>query len=131
VALEALAAAGVTVPSSGVTVVPDGDALVVDVGVLVDGYEGGAGGRFVNGDRGPAPALVDACRVGATWDDLAAAAAEPTWCVRGVGLGFERPVLTAEVGRGVVLSESMVVSVSDGPYRDVVAVTAEGADVLR
>jgi Xaa-Pro aminopeptidase len=129
-ALEALAAAGVTVPSSGVSVARDGDAVVVDVGVLVDGYEGGAGGRFVDGDRGPAPAIVHACRAGATWDDLAAAATDPAWCVRGVGLGFEQPVLTADVGRSVVLAESMVLSASDGPYRDIVAVTAEGADVL-
>lgn len=125
-AVEALAEAGTTVPSSGVRV--DGD--VVDVGVLVDGWEGGVGGRFPGGRRGPAPPIVDACRHGATWEDLAGAATSAAWCVRGLGRGFERPVLTASLGHGERLEGGMVLSVADGEHRDVVAVTDGAPDVL-
>ena len=125
-AVEALARAGATIPSSGVTV--DGD--VIDVGVIVDGWEGGVGGRFTDGRRSAAPALVAACRAGTAWDGLAAAAANPSWCVRGLGRGFERPVLTASLGRGEGLDAGMVLSVSDGVHRDVVAVTVGEPDVL-
>jgi hypothetical protein len=129
-AVGALAAAGATVPTSGVRVEPDGDALVVDVGVLVDGWEGGVGGRFSGGRRQPAPPLVGACGHGATWEELSAAASTPGWCVRGVGRGFERPVLTATLGRTERLASGMVVSVADGDHRDIVAVADTGADVL-
>jgi hypothetical protein len=125
-AVEALAALGATTPSSGVRV--DGD--VVDVGVILGGAEGGVGGRFTGGRRAPTPALVGACRDGATWDDLAAAAAAPDWCVRGLGRGYERPVLTAELGRGERVEAGMVLSVSDGPHRDVLAVTDGDPDLL-
>lgn len=125
-AVEAVARAGATVPSSGIRV----DGEVVDVGVLLDGFEGGIGGRFTGGRRGPAPAIVAACRDGAVWDDLAAVAADPGWCVRGLGRGFERPVLTAGLGRGERLSAGMVLSVADGAHRDVVAVTSGVPEVL-
>ena len=128
VAVEALAAAGVTIPSSGVSVQAKGGDLVIDVGMIVDGYEGGVGGRFVDGERAdPTSPLVDACRDGATWPELAAAATTGRWHVRGLGLGAERPVLDASTGRAETLVADMVLSVADGPRRDVVAVRAGGA----
>jgi Xaa-Pro dipeptidase len=129
---EALARAGVTVPSSGIRVEPaaDGRALVIDVGVLLDGWEGGVGGRFTDGSRAAPPPLIATCRDGATWTDLAAAARSPAWCVRGVGRGFERPVLDPDLGRHERLEEGMVLSVADGDHRDVVAVTSGAPDVL-
>lgn len=125
-AVEAVARAGATAPSSGIRV--DGD--VIDVGVLLGGFEGGVGGRFVEGWRGEAPPLVAACRDGATWADLAAVAVDPGWLVRGLGRGFERPVLTADLGRDERLSVGMVLSVTDVDHRDVVAVRAGAPEVL-
>jgi Xaa-Pro aminopeptidase len=125
-ALVLLGRLGVTTPSSGVRV----DGEVVDIGILVDGYEGGFGGRFVDGRRVPAPALGAACRAGADWSDLAAAAAALDWEVRGLGMGYERPVLGPGLGKHEVLDEAMVLSVRDGDHRDVVHVTADGPVVL-
>ena len=48
-AVEALAAVGATVPSSGVRVERRGSGLAIDIGVICDLYEGGAGGGFVGG----------------------------------------------------------------------------------
>jgi len=129
VAIAAMAAAGTTVPSSEPVVRRDGDATVIDLGVLLDGYEGGVGGSFVRGARGETPALVDACRVGVTGADLATAA-KGRWRVRGLGMGYERPVIDAELGRAETLTAGMVLSVSDGDHRDVVAVTDDGPEVL-
>ncbi|MGZ7013763.1 MAG: aminopeptidase P family N-terminal domain-containing protein, partial [Acidimicrobiales bacterium] len=100
-AIRAMASeAGATIPSSGVRAVVEGAELLIDVGMMVDDYEGGAGGRFAAGrpvdDR---TALADACVPGAAWGDLAAAATAADWCVRGLGMGFERPVLGPTLGR--------------------------------
>ena len=125
-ALVLLGRRGVTIPSSGVQVAGD----VVDVGILVDGYEGGFGGRYADGARVSLPALGAACGPGADWSDLAAAATSIDWEVRGLGMGYERPVLGPGLGKHEVLAEAMVLSVRDGVHRDVVHVTADGPVVL-
>jgi Xaa-Pro dipeptidase len=158
-ARRALAAAGVTVPSSAPVVAPVGPvgpsgALVhVDLGVLVDGYDGGrgrtvavdgagagagpsAGGRRLAAARMGQQALVGACRPGATGADLRAAspAAVDRWIVRGAGMGFEPPVVTDALGRSAELSAGMVLSVEvvvDGAARrDLVLVGPAAPEVL-
>ncbi len=128
-ALIAMAALGTTIPSSEPVVRGEDDTTVVDLGVIVDLYEGGVGGRFVDGRREPTPALVDACRDGATYDDLAESSTGP-WLVRGLGMGYETPVIDAQHGQGFTLMAGMVLSVTDGDHRDVVAVTDSQPDVL-
>ena len=128
-AIEALSSRGVTIPSSGVQVERRGEALAIDIGVICDLYEGGVGGVFVDSRRAGSSALVDACRAGATHADLAAAATGD-WLVRGLGMGFERPVIGPGVGAGERLEAGMVLSVTDGHLRDVVHVTADGPAVL-
>jgi Xaa-Pro dipeptidase len=150
------AAAGVGAPSAGpgsgrepaTGPVRAGGALVlVDLGVLVDGYEG-ARGRTVLAGRGPADGrveavraahrhLVEACRPSATASDLRAAAAEAgvtRWTVRGSGMGFEPPVVTDSLGAGAELAEGMVLSVEvdvDGVRRrDLAHVRADATEVL-
>lgn len=128
-AISALAGVGVTVPSSGVHVERRGTGLAIDIGVLGDLYEGGVGGVFVDGRRSGSAALVDACRVGATHADLVAAATGD-WLVRGLGMGFERPVISPRIGTGERLEAGMVLSVADGDRRDVVMVSGDGPVVL-
>ena len=128
-AIRALAGAGVTVPSSGVRAERHDAELAVDVGVICDLYEGGVGGVFAAGRRAGSASLVDSCRAGASHADLAAAAAGD-WLVRGLGMGFERPVIGPGVGAGERLEAGMVLSVTDGHLRDVVHVTADGPAVL-
>jgi Xaa-Pro dipeptidase len=155
-ARRAFAAAGVTVPSSAPVVAPVGPvgpsgALVhVDLGVLVDGYEGGrgrtvavdagagapAGERRLAAARRGQQALVDACVPGATGADLrhAGPARVDRWIVRGAGMGFERPVVTDALGRTAELSAGMVLSVEvvvDGAaWRDLVLVGPAAPEVL-
>ena len=129
-AIEALAGRGVTVPSSGVRAERRGSGLAIDVGVICDLYEGGAGGWFADGQRIGPTALIDACRAGASHADLAAAASAEDWLVRGLGMGFERPVINRQLGLAERLETGMVLSVADGDRRDVVHVTAEGPVVL-
>jgi Xaa-Pro dipeptidase len=128
-ALRAAGERGATVPSSGVDVrSSDGDVrphVHVDVGLLVDGYEGGTGRTFAGlsarqrpaqrpdpgGDRVASAAqraLLDACRPGASAADLrtaAAAAGAIRWMVRGSGMGFERPVVTDTLGTAATIEE--------------------------
>ena len=129
-AIRALAGVGVTVPSSGVRAERRGEGLALDIGVLCDLYEGGVGGVFVDGRRSGAAALVDACRVGATHADLSAAATTGEWLVRGLGMGFEHPVIGPRIGAGEQLEAGTVLSVADGHHRDVVHVTPGGPVVL-
>ena len=130
VAIEALAGRGVTVPSSGVRAERRGAGIVADVGVICDLYEGGVGGWFADGQRAGSAALVDACRAGASHADLAAAATAADWLVRGLGMGFERPVVGPPIGLGETLEAGMVLSVADGDRRDVVHVTDTDPVVL-
>ena len=122
-AIEAMAGRGVTVPSSGVRAERRPPGLAVDVGVICDLYEGGAGGLFVDGQRAGPTALIDACRAGASHADLAAVATDGDWLVRGLGMGFERPVINRQLGLAETLKAGMVLSVADGDRRDVVHVT--------
>jgi Xaa-Pro dipeptidase len=144
-ALEAAAGRGVTVPTSGVGVRPadraDGARCHVDVGLLVGGYEGGLG-RTLPGSGGDAAVvaaqlrLVEACRPGATAADLRSAVrgGPARWRVRGSGMGFETPVLSATLGRDEVIEEHMVLSVElelDGMRRrDLAVVGSDATDVL-
>ena len=129
-AIEALAGIGVTVPSSGIRVEHRGAGLVVDVGMICGLYEGGFGGSFIDRQRTGSAALVEACRAGAAHSDLAAAATTDDWLVRGLGMGFERPVIGPQIGLSERLEAGTVLSVTDGDRRDVVHVTAEGPVVL-
>ena len=128
-AIKAMAALGVTVPSSGVTVERRGDGLHIDIGVIRDLYEGGVGGVFADGQRSGSAALVAACRAGATHADLARTAAGD-WLVRGLGMGFERPVIGPRIGLRERLEAGTVLSVTDGAHRDVVQVTDADPVVL-
>ena len=129
-AIEALAGRGVTVPSSGVRAERRVAGLAIDIGVICDLHEGGAGGWFVGGQRTGPTALIDACRAGASQPDLAAAASAGDWLVRGLGMGFERPVINRQLGLAETLEAGMVLSVADGDRRDVVHVTGGGPTVL-
>ena len=129
-AIEALAAVGATVPSSGVRAERRGSGLAIDIGVICDLYEGGAGGWFADGRRSGPTALIDACRAGASHADLAAAATAGDWLVRGLGMGFERPVINRQFGLAETLEAGMVLSVADGDRRDVVHITDGGPTVL-
>jgi Xaa-Pro dipeptidase len=144
-ALQAAAGRGVTVPTSGVLVWPadpaGGARFHVDVGLLVGGYEGGLGRTLPgSGDDAQVVAaqrrLLDACRPGATAADLRSAVpgGAARWRVRGSGMGFETPVLSATLGRGEVIEEHMVLSVElelEGRRRrDLAAVGSRTTDVL-
>ena len=129
-AIKALAARGVTVPSSGVRAERRVAGLAVDVGVICDLYEGGVGGVFLGAKRAGSPALADACRAGASHSELAAAATSGDWLVRGLGMGFERPVIGPQIGTGERLEAGMVLSVTDRDRRDVVHVAVGGPVVL-
>jgi Xaa-Pro aminopeptidase len=144
-AWQAAAGRGVTVPTSGVAVWPaeaaDEARFHVDVGFLVDGYEGGLGRTLPDsGEHAPVVAaqrrLVDVCRPGATAADLCSAVPGDAvrWCVRGSGMGFETPVLSARLGWGEVIEEHMVLSVELELHglrrRDLVAVGSDSTDVL-
>ncbi|MFT5201602.1 MAG: Xaa-Pro dipeptidase [Candidatus Aldehydirespiratoraceae bacterium] len=132
-AVKALAAAGATIPSSTPVVKTVDDITVIDIGVIVDGYEGGVGHRApVEGPDAPPdrPTLSQACRPGATHADLARTATQNDWLVRGLGMGFERPVIDPTHGFDEVLEAGMVLSVGDGVERSVVHVTPTGAEIL-
>ena len=129
-AVKAMAALDVTVPSSGVAVERRGEGLHIDIGVIRDLYEGGVGGLFADGRRTGSAGLTDACRAGATHADLAAVVTGGDWLVRGLGMGFERPVMAPGVGAGERLEAGMVLSAADGAHRDVVQVTDADPVVL-
>jgi Xaa-Pro aminopeptidase len=159
-AVRAVARRGATVPSSGVVVEdsgrgavagpaagagePGGDAVHIDVGLVVDGYEGGMARTVAPAGRDDARSaavvaaqrrVLDACRPGATARDLrAAAAGAGRWMVRGSGMGFEPPVITGDLGADAVIRRGMVLSVDvavDGwGQRDLALVAESTAEVL-
>lgn len=136
-AVLAMGRLGATIPSSAPVVRQDGADTFVDVGMIVDGYEGGLGARFsarlavaANELPDPPRRLIDACQVGATGADLAAAAEHPGWLVRGLGMGFERPVIDAIHGHTETLEPDMVLSVGDGNRREIVHITDNGPAIL-
>lgn len=143
-AIHTAATGGATVPSSAVTVEPVGDDATfhVDVGLLIDGYEGGLGRTMrltAAGDADEAAEahgrLTDACRPGATAADLRhAAAGVARWMVRGTGMGFEPPLITDTLGNGAVIEHDMTLSVEVDAAgvrcRDLVAITADTPEIL-
>lgn len=122
-----------------------GDRVVLDVGVLLDGYEGGLARTIVCGEPSPSTTPVDGLfdtllsviRPDVTGADLWAAwdatgVARPTEpIVHGVGLGVEPPFVG---GDDDVVTDGMTISVraeNDGwVRRDIVAVSDEGAQLL-
>jgi Xaa-Pro aminopeptidase len=126
-------------------VLASGDRIVLDAGVLADGYEGGLARTIVCGHSQPetTPAddlfttLLGAVKPGATGVDLWAAwdatgVARPTQPVaHGVGLGLEPPVVGADDDP---LAAGMTISLraeADGwVRRDTVLVTDDGAQLL-
>lgn len=151
-ALRAAADRGVTMPGSGVMVQSVGSGagpVHVDVGLLLDGYEGGLGRTVSLGDAGDARGpgddaavgaqrrLLDACRPGATGGDVREAATgvgASRWMVRGSGMGFEPPVVTDALGSASVIEEAMVLSVEvevDGVRRrDLALAGPDATEVL-
>lgn len=123
-----------------------GDRVVLDVGVLVDGYEGGLARTVVCGDErdavpGPADdlfaALLAAVAPGATASDLwavwdATGVERPTGPVaHGIGLGVEPPWFGDDpdaLEEGMVMS--LLAAVDGWVRRATVVVTGDGADVL-
>jgi Xaa-Pro aminopeptidase len=125
----------------------EGEALVCDVGVLVDGYQGCLARTITVGEKGattttgPVDALFAALtaviRPGATGTDLwdawdGTGVARPSEPVAyGVGLGVEPPVVGADTEP---ITEGMTLSVRaevDGRVRrDTVLVTATGAALV-
>lgn len=123
-----------------------GDRVVLDVGVLVDGYEGGLARTVVCGDGevvpNPSTALFDeltaVIRPGASgvdlWDVWAKAGADrPDRPVaHGIGIGVEPPFIgpdADEFADGMTLT--VCADVSGWTHRDTVVVTPSGAEPLR
>jgi Xaa-Pro aminopeptidase len=123
-----------------------GEQVVLDAGILVDGYEGGMARTLVCGasqqpSSNPADelfaVLVDAVEPGASTADLwakwdatgAPRPSQPMAC--GVGLGLEPPIIGTD---SIELTAGMTISLRaelDGwVRRDIALVTATGADVL-
>lgn len=118
VAMETMAATGVTTAAFEPRVERDGERVTVAVGVLRDGWEA----DLTRTAPGPArpdalAAAIARCRPGAAVTDLGAG-------VHGIGLGFE--VLPPSA----VLEAGMVLSVGTAGARDVVLVTEDAPEVL-
>lgn len=146
-ALRVLAARGATVSTSAPIVrLVDGTALaIVDLGAVIDGYEGGVGrtaalpggGRedqdAVAAVRDAQQRLARACAAGAGQRELAVTVpTSMSWTVRGVGVGVgagagaEPPLITPKLGVDVVLEAGMALSVevatARSHWRDLVVV---------
>jgi Xaa-Pro aminopeptidase len=118
VAMETMAAHGVTTAAFEPLVERDDDRVTVAVGVLRHGWEADLS-RTVPGPARPEAltTAIDKCRAGAMAADLGAR-------VHGIGLGYE--VLPSSE----VLEAGMVLSVGTAGARDTVLVTRKGPDVL-
>jgi Xaa-Pro dipeptidase len=123
-----------------------GERVPIDVGVLVDGYEGGLGRTLIAGDGlasgTPADdlldALVAAVRPGATgadlwrvWDESGAPRPDGP-IAHGIGLGLEPPFIGDD---RTPFTPTMVLSigvdVEGWVRRDVVLVTDDGAELVQ
>ena len=141
VAVRAVVLAGGAIPSSGVAVEVMADRVTVDVGVLVDDWEGGLG-RTLASDGQPSGERAEervrssaaACVAGTRGEALQAAGGAGHWMVRGVGMGFEPPVITQQQGSSVELVAGEVLSVEasgdDGHHREIVHVRDGSPEVL-
>jgi len=118
VAMEAMAARGVTTAAFEPLVDHAGGRVTVAVGVLREGWEADLT-RSVPGPARPDTlrAAIAKCQSGVTMADLGAD-------VHGIGLGYE--VLPASA----VLEPGMVLSVGADGARDIVLVTKDVPDVL-
>ncbi len=117
VAMEAMAAHGCTTAAfEPVVTRVDGRAVAVDVGALHHGWEGGFARPVDGGTSGAHAAAIDRCR-----RDVAA---RDVGDVYGVGCGYE------VVAGDDALEPGMVLSVTTGPWRDLVRVTDAAPDVL-
>ena len=130
--VEAMALAGSSTPAGE----PQVDGPIVDFGCIRSHYEGGLG-RTTGGapsDTRPHAALIAACVPGATGRDLRLAAPDGDWLIRGLGMGFEPPVINARYGTHETLEANMVLSVSattGAEYaRDTVLVTESTPEIL-
>ncbi len=130
--VEAMALAGSSTPAAE----PQAEGNIVDFSCIRSHYEGGLG-RTANGappDARPHAALIAACVPGATGHDLRQAAPDGDWLVRGLGMGFEPPVINSRYGAHETLEANMVVSVSAttaAEYaRDTVLVTESTPEIL-
>ncbi|HTJ72027.1 MAG TPA: M24 family metallopeptidase [Actinospica sp.] len=169
VLLEAAAAKGVTTPSTqevvwitshhdGNSTVHEGDLVAFTVGVVAGGYIGEVGRTWSVGGAAHdglyrrwedlRARLIAACRPGAHGSDLIAAyeaCGEPLPSMpvaRGLGLGFDPPVITPDLPRTAdaeVLEPGMVLTVTSCVWqegsgtvigRDAVLITADGPEVL-
>jgi Xaa-Pro dipeptidase len=122
-----------------------GDRVVLDAGVLLDGYEGGLGRTIVCGDSQPGAtpadalfaALLSRVKPSATGADLwttwdATGVARPTQpLAHGVGLGLEPPVVGSDDGAlAAGMTLSLRAEVEGWVRRDTVVVTDSGARLL-
>ena len=130
--VEAMALAGSSTPAAE----PGVRGPVVDFSCLRSHYEGGLG-RTANGappDARPHAALIAACVPGATGHDLRQAAPDGDWLIRGLGMGFESPVINARYGAHEILEAHMVLSVSAATgaeyARDTVLITESTPEIL-
>jgi Xaa-Pro aminopeptidase len=149
--MQAMASRGVTTPArQDVARFTSPDMVAFNAGVVADGYAGEVGRTWpVNGGGNGAftrcdallSRLVDACRPGALGsallDAYAGEALPPIPIARGLGLGFDDPVIVRDLPEtaakerlepGVVLA---VTAVADGVIAtEVVHVTDDGPEVL-
>jgi Xaa-Pro aminopeptidase len=140
--------------------VKDGDLVALSAGVLAGGYIGEVGRTWPVGAaaRGTGPLyrrwnalwarLLAACRPGATADGLLAAyeaagePAPPMPVARGLGMGFDPPVVSQHLPRSAAderLESGMVLAVTGYVWergvgavfgREAVLISADGAEVL-
>lgn len=127
--VEAMALAGSSTPAAE----PRVQGPIVDFSCIRSHYEGGLG-RTANGDPNLTASLIAACVPGATGQDLANAAPDADWLVRGCGMGYEPPVINTRYGREEVLEADMVLSVGASigadHRRDIVLVTKSEPEII-
>jgi Xaa-Pro aminopeptidase len=112
-------------------VVESGDRVVLDIGVLFNGYEGGLARTWVAGEGEVTAAndaldrVLEACRPGVTLDHLSALVPDSAGPVAyGVGLGVEP--FAAEVGSTLCVQ----VLVDGGLRRETVVLRQDAAELL-
>ncbi|BBZ51008.1 peptidase M24 [Mycobacterium heidelbergense] len=139
--------------------VKDGDLVAFSAGVLAGGYIGEVGRTWPAGEAGGVAGLyrrwaglwselLDACQPGATADGLLAAygaagePAPPMPVARGLGMGFDPPVVSQHLPRSAAderLEPGMVLAVTGYVWepgvgavfgREAVLITDDGPDVL-
>ena len=127
VAVDAMARAGSTKPVGEPLVRAADGSAVVDLGVLVEGYEGGIGRTLGDDPEGTADVhrqALAACRAGTVAPGSGSGA---TVEVRGAGLGAERPVV-GTLEAGMVLS--VTTTAGSHRWRDLVLVADEPRPLL-